>query len=456
MAPFSTAELANWVAKYPRIRTIEAKTLAINGLRDVIGCMLAGANERVVLSAIEVSEMLGRGNTSAVGQTATFQLDWAACLNAVAGHAHDFDDSFDPLTGHPSVTIASALIPLSVTLDETGEDMIDAYVVGLQVAACLGKISNPSHVMRGWHATMTIGTIATAAACARLLRLDPKAVATAISYAVSKSSGTCMQIGWDAKAMQAGFAAQHGLQSAVMANAGLEANTEPLLGDRGFFSLYTSHDGSTKEVNLPQHDSSLAINEPGLTFKPYPTSGSSHRSIAAMLELRRRHNIRADEVADVQITVPQLNVNNLKYTRPKTGTEGKFSMHYTCAVALVYGSVSLADFEKGAVFRPEVQAIMERIRMGASPGSDKEEYLAQPARARITLKDGKKYEDIRFHRDGSRSAPMTAQAAENKFFACAERQFTREHCVKILGLINGLGSGSKVKRLSAALAGADD
>ena len=42
--------------------------------------------------------------------------------------------------------------------------LLDAYIVGFEIEARLGRVMNPRHYQRGWHCTSTLGTIGAAAA----------------------------------------------------------------------------------------------------------------------------------------------------------------------------------------------------------------------------------------------------------------------------------------------------
>ena len=73
--------------------------------------------------------------------------------------------------------------------------MIDALVLGIDVACRIGNIVYPDHYDRGWHITGSTGMLGAAAGCARLLKLDAKKTAMALGIAASQPVGLREQFG---------------------------------------------------------------------------------------------------------------------------------------------------------------------------------------------------------------------------------------------------------------------
>lgn len=109
-----------------------------------------------------------------LGTSSLVPLHAAALVNGAAGHALDHDD-VHPLVGHPSVPIG-------------GDELQCAYVVGYEASSALGAALGPRHYAAGYHSTLTIDTIRTAVACARLLRLDSTATRITIGLAATQAA----------------------------------------------------------------------------------------------------------------------------------------------------------------------------------------------------------------------------------------------------------------------------
>ena len=452
-----TTRIAHWAASVSRDRTLAAREDAQRGIQDLVGCLIGGSVERVpqVVAKTAIS-LYGNGPCTIVGHHASkASAPAAAYANGTASHILDFDDSFRPLTGHPSCTIVPAILAVAEEHGKSGDDLLDAYVVGIEVCACLGRAA-PKHHDVGWHGTATVGVISAAVACARLMGLDAAKITSAISMAVSSSSGGRIQIGYDIKSIQPGAAARDAVVSATMAAAGIVGCPEVLTGPWGWSKLYSNVDGDGSEYTIPNSDlpdQPLAIQDPGITYKPYPTCGSTHRTLNAVLDLCKKHDIRAGDVQAIETTIPFLNTANLRYNRPENEMQAKFSMPYTCAVAVLYGRVSLRDFEDGAVKRGEVQAFMPKVNMITLPGSEHTDktYLEMPCHTKITLQSGIVYEDTRYDRRGEASDPLTADDERAKFYDCTRTIMSTAQADKVMSVLSNMAEVSSIRTLMELL-----
>src|SRR5438477_1057397 len=133
----------------------------------------------------------------------------AAFLNGTAGHALDFDDVADEITGHPSVVLVPALLALAEANGNTGREVLEAFVVGFEVdCAIASALPVAPHYTRGWHATATIGTLGGATAAGRLLHLDEARMRNTLGIAASMASGSRHNFGTMTKPLPAGLAAR--------------------------------------------------------------------------------------------------------------------------------------------------------------------------------------------------------------------------------------------------------
>src|SRR5262249_2103243 len=135
---------------------------------------------------------------------------------------------------HPSAPLVPAVIATAEFSRRSGRDALDAYIVGFEVEARLGRVMNPRHYQRGWHNTSTLGTIGAAAASARLLGLSAEATAHAIAIAASEASGLKENFGSMVKPLHAGLAARNGVHAALLAKFGMTGSAQALEGPQGF------------------------------------------------------------------------------------------------------------------------------------------------------------------------------------------------------------------------------
>ncbi|TVS08935.1 MAG: MmgE/PrpD family protein [Gammaproteobacteria bacterium] len=455
------AAYGDWLATVPDDWPDEAVDIAYRQFIDVMAAMVPGGVAPVTKKIRGVLEDWGRGDCSVVASTRGMSLPWAALLNATAAHALDFDDNFDPAKAHISCVMWPAILNLAEDLGSSGAECMDAYLAAIQIVGRIGQGVNPPHRKRGWHATATIGVLGTAAAAARLLKLDSTQSAMAISLATSLSGGFMSQFGTMAKPLHAGNAARGGIQSAYFARAGVDAGWHTLDGPTGMNTLMVGPDREQLRAAIrePEHGQTLSfetdkIGEPLLIVehrfrvKRFPTCGSAHRSLDVMSDLMEEHGFGADEVERIEVHAPAMHLKNLMYTRPNTELEGKFSIEYPLACLLISGNCSLADFTDKALQRPAHRALFERIHRFPidRPETEVDTTL------RVTLRDGRTLEKSRFMPRGSKADPYPTSQYWRKFDECTGLVMRPEDRRRLKDLVAGFLSLDHAGDIAKAMA----
>lgn len=163
-----------------------------------------------------------------------------------------------------------------------------------------------------------------------------------------------------------------------------------------------------------------AIEWAGLTVKRHPCCGSAHNTLDCVLALQAEHGFTAAEVERIDTLVGSVNARNLMYDSPRDEMEARFSMPYCVAAALHRGRLSLADFRPEAVRRPEILAMLPRIRMtGRAPEDEPREAGARlPHEVQVRLADGRVLQRAQTWARGSVQDPLDAADRRVKFTDC--------------------------------------
>lgn len=377
-----TAQLAEFAATAVVCSSL-ADTVRI-AVVDCFGSIMAGAASEV---AHRVSDALAGGNEGntmiyATGRTASPGV--TALLNGVAGHAFDLDDWEEPANTHPSVVILPACLAAAHIKRISGEDLVSAYAVGFEVIARLGQYITIDHYKRGFHSTGTIGAIGATAAVSRLLKLDISSTIHALSIAASQASGFCVQFGTNVKPLQAGFAARAAIESAVLARAGVTGHLEVLESERGFAGLMGVKGGELNNVGNP-----WALEEYGVSIKPWPSCGYTHRLMTAAVDLRPQIIDRLKSITKIHATLPDFHKDIMPYDRPDTREQALFSLPACIAQVLVGGDLTLSDLAAKYWEKPLVRHLIERTCIESAPARNPNLNLdpAQPDRLRIQLEN---------------------------------------------------------------------
>jgi 2-methylcitrate dehydratase PrpD len=443
--------IAEWSASEHRFSDL-ARLRAKHAIADTIGCMVAGVDDfstqavrgafAAEIGASGPSLVIGGGRASTVV---------AALVNGTAAHALDYDDNFRPAISHASAVLVPALLAIAQASQADGRSLIDAYLVGLEAQAAVGRGVNPSHYTAGWHATSTVGAIGTAGGAAWLMGLGASGIARAMSVAVSMAAGVKGQFGTPAKPLHAGLAARNAVEAARLAAAGMTGRLDILESPQGFLELFGGRDASGwADLTLA---SPHVIESHGLTPKRHPCCGSTHNTIDAILDLRARHGFTAGQVAAVKAHVGIANVRNLAYPEPANDMQARFSMQYCVALALLQDGLRLADFTPEAVARPEVRRLLPRTTMTAY---SREEELAAggrpPHRVTVQLSDGRVLEAERRAARGSMADPFDDMDRRLKFADCCARRLDETHSMELYEVLQALDGAHDLGFLAPAFA----
>lgn len=417
--------LAQWIGGARRNWSIEAVDLAERAIVDTVGCVIAGAGDEAVRRVGEgVGQWGGSGSASMVGVSKGCDAPWAALVNGTAAHALDYDDVLDPAASHVSAVLVPALLALGEEVDASGPDLVDAYIVGVEVQECLAEALNMAHYARGWHTTLTLGAPSAAAACARLLRLDGEQARNAISLATSFASGFKRQFGTNAKPFHAGLGAKNGIIAARMAASGLTADPAAFEGSRGFLDLMASPDAAGFSSVLARLEGPPAVLSPGIWLKRYPCCASTHRALDGLLGIMRDQHLAVADIAGVDTLVSEVAVRNLMYTVPKDEMEARFSMAFCIAAAAMDKDLSLATFERRSIARVDVADFIPRVAMRSDPAqpADMPSTMKSWATTTITTIGGKSFTRKVVDPKGYPDNPLDEKELAAKFRDCVLNQ----------------------------------
>src|SRR5207244_8601913 len=161
-------------------------------------------------------------------------------------------------------------------------------------------------------------------------------------------------------------------------------------------------------------------------------------AIYATILRRNKHQITPELVEHIDVDVPADTAAPLVFRIPKNGLEGKFSMPYLIARALIDGKVMLETFTDEAVRNKEVLALLERVDMKIDPNLQAGADGSRPSTVTIKLKNG---ETLKLHEKfpkGSPQVPMTPDELQAKFRTCVRGIIGDASCERALGYVQKL------------------
>jgi 2-methylcitrate dehydratase PrpD len=443
-APPVTQILAEFIVKHPSFAAGGwSAAVQHEGERTFfnwLGCAVGAAHHEAPSAALAAAQILQPSpQATLLGRKERVDIANAALINGISSHTFDFDDTHLKTVIHPAGPVASALLPLAELKGLSGTAVIDALIIGIDVACRVGNCMYPTHYDKGWHITGSTGMLGAVAACARLLKLDVQQTMMALGIAASQPVGLREQFGTMSKPLHPGAAARTGLMAALMAQQGFTSSRRALEAPRGFI-----------QVAAPQFNWNEITDELGQrfeisfnTYKPFACGIVSQPSMDACAQLYRQ-GIKADDVERIELKVHSLVLELMGKKEPKIGLEGKFSVYHCCAVALIFGQAGEPEYSDEVVNRPDVLALRAKVQATVTPGIDE-------AAADVTavLKDGRRIHIVIEHAIGSLERPMSDADLEAKFHSQADAVLGKAKVDALMAAAWRMSSSANVRDLVA-------
>ena len=281
----------------------------------------------------------------------------AALVNGASMHVLDFEPMWLPATHALSPALAPALA-LGETLGASGAKILMAMVLGIEMqgrlrAAALDLQSDELN----FHPPGFVGPIGAAIAAGHLLDFDAAQYANAIGIAGSRCGGLFVNLGTMTKASHCGYAAALGLEAALLTRrgfTGIGTLFDP--ASQSYAEAFFPHGFSAE--SLLDFGSPYRIEDPGYAIKIFPAKYSTHYAITAALAARLRI-ANMDSIRKIRILAADIPSSDRPF--PRSGLDGKFSLQYTAAVALLDGKLDFGSFTDERLARPDVQTLLGKI-----------------------------------------------------------------------------------------------
>lgn len=441
-APPVTQILADFAATHPSRGWGDAiEREAHRTILNYVGCAIGASGHPTVEAALAaVTELAPARQATLFGRAERVDIASAAMLNGISSHTFDFDDTHLRTIIHPAGPVASAAFALAEHIDATGRELIDAVVLGIDVACRVGNAIYPDHYDRGWHITGSTGMLGAAAACARLAHLDSHRTAMALGIAASQPVGVREQFGTMTKALHPGAAARAGLVSALLAKHGYTASARALEAPRGLMQTYSTKSDWREITGELGERFEIAFN----TYKPFACGVVIHPAIDGCVQLRNAHQLKPADVDRIELRVHPLVLELTGKATPRTGLEGKFSVYHACAAGILFARAGEAEFSDATVARADVIGLRGRIHATVDAAIGE-------AAADVTIHchDGRTLHVFIEHAVGSLECPMSDDHLIGKFHGLADPVLGADRAAQLRAQCARLGQAPDLRALLA-------
>ena len=384
-------------------------------LIDVVG--LCVAVRRLDYMRALVAAMDGGGPCTAIGHDTAFSAESAALINGAATHGEDFDDTFEGGPVHSSAVIVPAVLAACERFGRDGQSALAGMVAGIETLCRMSMVVPKAVHKSGFHPTSVLGAPAAALAVSVALGLNRRQTVDAMGHAGSFASGIIEYLaeGASTKRLHPGWAAQAGLQAARIAAQGVLGPRTVFEGIHGLYNGFAHT--SRGDYDVLTGDFGRRWHMSGITFKPYATGTMNQPYIDCALRLAQR-GFAPEDVADVLCETAEGYVHRLwdplpAKHRPPNGYIAKFSAPFNIAVAFVTGGAGLAAFSEETVRDERILALASKVKYVVDP--DNPYPRAYTGHVRMTLTDGRVFEERQPHIRGGAAEPLTRAEIEEKF-----------------------------------------
>ena len=419
---------------------------------DCVGSAVRARFESGTSAAVHRAVVgLGAGGSyTAIGYGAAFAPQYAALLNACNFHVLDFDDTHERSSLHPGAPVIGAALAAAERCGSDGARLIAAIVAGYDVSVRIGIALDPqAHYARGFHPTATAGVFGAIAAVASVHGDSAEVLESAFGIGLSLAAGS-LQFSVDGaqtKPIQVGFAAHHAILARELAAAGVRGPGEAFEGRSGLLHAYS--DGADPDALLAEWDGVHEIDR--TAFKPYPCCRYMHAAIDVLAAIVREHGLDPERVERVRVSLPPaMRLCAFPEDRkrsPQSIVDAQFSMYYTAAATIAWGTVRWDDFARRGA--PEIAALVQRIVVESDPAVD----ALVPAMAALVEVDAGEVHERRLAPGprGEPDAPLDWPELIEKFDLLAGIAYDPARRRRIVDLVRNLDRLDDIRTLTAEL-----
>jgi 2-methylcitrate dehydratase PrpD len=366
-----TRALAEFVAG---LRYEDIPPEVIEGAKDLMvdwfGSALAGRDARPVVALEDFMRTMGPadGPCEIVHSRARTSAHFAALVNGAAAHVAEQDDVHSGSVFHPATVVFPAALAAAQSERASGRDLLVAVIAGYEVGIRIGEFLGRSHY-KIFHTTGTAGTLAAAAAVARILSLDADRTQDALGSAGTQAAGLWefLRDAADSKQLHTAKAAADGLLSAYLARSGLTGARRILEGAQGLaVGMSTDAEPARLTDGLGERWATVET-----SYKWHASCRHSHPAADALAALIEREALRPHEIASVTARVHQGAIDVLgQVGEPTSIHQAKFSMGTVLGLVALHGGAGLTEFEEHAFQDARVADFRRRVRMELDPEVD--------------------------------------------------------------------------------------
>jgi 2-methylcitrate dehydratase PrpD len=398
----------------------------IRTLVNWVGVAVGGSQHETIDRAVKaLTPLVGKKEANLFGRLERFDLMNAAFINGVSSHIFDYDDTHLKTIIHPGGPVLATLFALAQNRPISGQDFLNAMILGIETECRIGNMVYPNHYDIGWHITGTAGVFGAAAAAGVILGLNEQQMVWALGLAASQPVGLRESFGSMTKSFNPGRAASNGLFAAFLAEQNYTSSEGMIEAKRGWANTISTKQDYRELIDDLGFRFESALN----SYKPFACGIVIHPAIDAAIQLRNNYSLKAEQIASIDLRVHPLVLELTGKKTPRLGLEGKFSVYHSVAVSLIDGAAGEKQYSDEKVRNPQIIALRELVTATVDPS-----IKAEQVDMTITTKEDRKLHIFIEHALGSLEKPMTNDQLETKFLDLTDGILSKKQSQNLLKL----------------------
>lgn len=421
---------------------------------DGVGLALASHTQEYAPVALAgIDAMSGPGVSTVIGTRTQYSARDAALANGLLVHGLDYDDTHPMSIVHPTVASLPTAFAIGEQVAANWEDVLCAYVVGVESAIRLGAAVKGGFHHVGFHATGIVSHFSSALVAAKLMGMSAQAMWSAQGITASTASGVqvFLEEGAWTKRFHPGWGAVAGITAAHLAGKGFVAPSRPYEGRFGLFDTHLH--GASTDLELISQNLGVDWQMLGTVIKPYPVCHFIHGCADAAIAMFDEVKNRIDHIDKIVVLLPEPTLHIVaepieEKQNATTDYEAKFSAPYVVAVCLLRGYFGLPELEAQTLQSIQVQQLAKKVVCEVDKKSEFPRYFS--GGVTVKFKDGTEVTRYVPVNKGAGSRALSREDISEKFMSNATMHLTKHQALAAQALILD-GTSVKVSEILQAL-----
>ncbi|NLE08925.1 MAG: MmgE/PrpD family protein [Dehalococcoidales bacterium] len=425
---------------------------AKNRLFDVIGCMIAGANDTGNPELLGLlRDWGGKPEARVFVHGDRLPAPAAAMVNSIMARSFDFEP-VSPLVdgksipGHISGTTTMTALTLGDMQNVSGKELLAAMLVGDNTATRVLLAGEGSGTRRGFDHVGQANSFGATAIAGRLLKLTNAQLKHAFGLIIDHLGGAQRQIVDTAVGfkLSQGNSARDGVFCAYLARAGWSGVDDALLSQGTYYDMFA--DG-IKDPELLTRDLGSVYYSDG-TFKPYPNCRMNHAAIDCALDIVNEHHVTPADIDKIDIYMSPgalHDVIGLPFRiKNSAHASAGFSVQYSVVNVLLRGNSWPEHYTDEAILDTAVTDFLKKVTMG-----ELTQGTMESGRVKVILKDGREIEKYTEIARGDPARPVSKDYLLDKYRRNIRfsKTVSVENGEKVLAMIENLENLDSVRKL---------